>query len=547
MVNVPPVFAQAGLSIIAAQTPAGVMNVGLTGDFNLAKLKPIDDIGKLAAIRRLIAGPEAQKEKEENRIILQNVVFSIMAEKNIDKEKVLVKSNFDTENIRVQQAFANLKTNNKLILAAGTTSEADVYMKATSLEMIERIHDALIMYLCSLISEEETEKIPLSDFIIGKGVPAWVYTRFALMKLELHQDKPYWSLFFKQSMEKSITFTLREVMNSEIREAMEGFPGFNDLVQYCEHVKEHFPEKEGDDNKIKFLILPRGLEYDLILNDLSGARAFVDTTTFKDYSFLWNTSRLGMLGISNPYGDRYALYKSYFGIEIEPDDEKASFKDEVKKIGPKYVPELCYAPTKVRIQGFFQNVGIPARLSDLVDYLGPGLFPGPLTERPEEEVKLNPEWKEKFPPTSRSPIAIGDKKTLYPERVIRYKRIKRTYLDLATVERNSDRFREFEKTPYFQKNLTLKVSISRPRDGGAALTKKALGCVKIVAKTEAVRYLAPAIQNFLSGFSVQEIMDLAADDIVNRLRAKEYLAYDDEIEGFEIPDEENEPFDYGSI
>jgi len=520
------------------------MNVGLTGDFNLAKLRPIEDIGKLAAIRRLIAGPEAQKEKEENRLILQNVIFSLMEEKGIDADKILVKSNIDTENIRVQQALLNIAGNERLFRSAGITCPLDEWLKGFSLEMNERIHDALVMYLLSLVSSEETERIPLSDFLIGKGVPAWVYSRFALTKQELPQDKPFWSLFFKSSMEKSINFTLKEIVDDSIRDAMEGFPGFAELVYYCEQTKDHFPKKVDDYVKVKLMILPRGLEYDLIQGDLSGARSFVDTTEFKDYSFLWNTSRLGMVGITNPYGDRFALYRSYFGLDAEEDDEKFSFKERIKALGLEFVPDLLKNPNVNAVERFFQHAGIPARLSELARQIGPAVFPGPrkILNKPEEK-----KGEQVIPAVYHSEpvLGIGNKKD-YKKRVIRYVRQK-DYSALKNVNRNSDAFRKFEQTPYFQKNLVLKVSISKPRDGGAALSKKALGCVKIVAKTEAVRYLAPAIQNFLSGFMVQEIMDLAADDIINRLRAKEYLAYEDAVEGFDDPNEEDGAFEYAPI
>jgi hypothetical protein len=515
-VNVPNAFIQAGVSIALVQTPAGIVNVGLTHDFDVGKLKPIDDLGKLFQIKKIVSGPEARKEKRENRQLLQNFVFNTMVDKSIKTDDLVVRNGLDAELVRYVHAVEILEENEVIVLAAARTCELDKYLVSFVLNQMDRAHVAIMDFLMSYVSDRETEKKPFKDFLMEAGVTQWVYSKVAQSKIEIGRDQPFWTLFYKTSMEKSIVLTVEEVEKAAIKEAYANYPGFAEVYAYVAQTvplldKELTQEVKG---KIKLYMHPVGLEYELLQRTVVPARPTVDVSPYKEYSKIWNLSRLGLLGIANPDGSREDLFKQLFGVDIS-DEEKLDIPKIIRDLGPDFMLKGPLLGTEESVSKFFRNVGIPSRLNDLVKAVGPFIFP-------KQDDKKENDQEVIF---TGVPIGIRTRMAIPP---VKRLEIKPSLRQMTSVIRRKDDFETFERSPYYVRNLSFDVKAPKLRGAGTAFTKKAIGLLEVVKKSKECSYLSIPIGNFLGTFKLPEMMDLASDEIYNQLRSKAYLDFEDD-------------------
>jgi len=372
-------------------------------------------------------------------------------------------------------------------------------------------------FLVAYVSDQETEKNPFKDFLYEAGVTGWVYSKIAQSKIEIGRDQPFWSLFYRTSMEKSIVITLEEVLSEPIASAYQDFPGFEEVRTYVVGsmtiLKEEIASKLKA--KIKLYMHPVGLEYELLQRTVVPARPTVDTTPYKEFSKIWNLSRLGLLGIANPDGSREELFKQLFGIDISL-EEKLDIPTIVKDLGPKFVLKGPHVGTEQSVERFFRNVGIPARSMDLVKKVRPFLFKGKEIDAGDQKAG-DPDYG----------IQIGSLTQQVKPLVARLDN-RPILRRMFSAERNKDLFEEFERSPYYVRNLSFDVKAPRARGAGTAFTRKAIGLLEKIKKSAECSYLSIPVGNFLGTFKLPEMMDLASDEIYNQLRSKAYLEFEDD-------------------
>jgi len=533
-VNVPNAFLSAGINVVLVQTAAGTVNVGLAHKFDIGSLKPIDDLGKIFQIKKIISGPEARKEKRESRERFQNFIFNMMVEKCIRTNDLVVRNGLDTELEKYASVIDYLEYNESVVLASAKTCDLDKFLVNFLIDQMDRIHSAVMSYLASYVTSQETEKIAFKEFLIENGVTDWLYTKIAQNKVELQRDQAIWTLFFKASLEKSFTITMLETQHVKIQEAHIGFPGFEDLVKYCEKVMGLVKDPKDDSlKKVKMFLFPKGMEYDLLQKQIIAARTPLDTTEFREYSKIWNLSRLGLLGIANPDGSREDLLKFLYKIDIS-DDEKIDIPSAMKEKKPDDKSGLVNGDKKSVLK-FFQHVGIPARLTDQVLDLADYIFP---PDEVEEKTEDGAESTKQVPFQGEIGKVLRSEYHFTPA-----KRERKPFKHYIRADRNRDKFEEFEKSPYYVRNLAFDIKGPKLRGSGTALTKKSLDLLKVIKKKEEVVYLHTTVENFLSGFKLPEMMDLAAEEIYNQLRSKAYLDYEDDNDNDEVGKPEETSFE----
>jgi hypothetical protein len=504
VVNVPPVFAQAGYYLVAVQAPNGNMNVGLTNKINIADISTIDDVTRLFQVKKIVSGPETLKEKKERKELFQNLVFSLGSEHEAKEGNLWVRSSLDTEYIRIEAASKNLQAVVDVLAAHMIVHPTDEYFRDRIFDLVCQALTAQVKYLQSFVGASEKEKTSLGDVLVEHGVPAWFYSRFGSQKFEHPRDKPLWTVFFKASIEKSLFLTIHEVRSPKIQEMFMEFPGFEELAIFVNALTVNDDNVE-DSKKSKLFVPPRGFEAEII-SEIKPARAPVDTSSFKEESLIWNVSRMGLLGVTNPNGHRDQLWRDLFGVEVEQ-GEKFNPKDLLAKSQvQKY--DLYTKPTEKMIMDHMSNAGIPARLVPKVRDFVHILFP---KEKHKDEEKAFP-WKrlDMFEISYKYQFWGDQKRRLHDK-------VPRSVDALIKVDRNTDSFRKFAESEYFKKHLTLKGGTSNESIPNSALTQRSLALLAKVKKHETFSYMAPILRTYLGSFVNPKFMDLAATEISMRL------------------------------
>jgi len=529
VVNVPPTFSQAGLFLVAAQAPNGTMNVGLTDKFNIGDLKPIEDVNRLFGIRKIISGPETVKEKAENKINLQNMVYRLAKKESLEYDQIWVRSSLDTEFLRIQTSSMYLEDALNKVASFNDVHESDRLFRKTICILIQGCLMAQVGYLQTFVGETEKEKLPLGHFLLEAGVPSWFYNRFALQKFDHPRDKPMWTIFFRSSLEKSFVLTLEEALHDKVKSNLELFPGVLEVQFYASSIEVHQDDKEAL-KKSKLIVPPRGFEKNVI-SDIKPARPPVDLTRFKDETLIWNSSRFGLLGVSNPNGDRVALWKQLYGVDV---DEK--FSPQQAMLDTKVtVLDLYKNPTENMVVTFMEKIGIPARLMHLVKAKRRFLFP----TKAEWDETLKIEAKEDGVPLVMVPYKMGIQFTseFFPEvlqeEILAIKRDNKFFISsLIKTDRDRDDYKSFMSSSFYERTFGSQVKKKAVGMPNSALTKTALTLVKKIGGHDKFSFMTDQVKIYLGSFIDKRLMDIAAVEISNRL-----ANYDEEI----FFDEDNPP------
>jgi len=545
VVNVPVMFSQAGLFLVAAQAPNGTMNVGLTDNFNVGDLKPIEDVNRLYGIKKIISGPETIKEKAENKMNLQHVVYRLVKQEAL-KDQIWVRSSLDTEFLRIQSSSRFLEDALDKVASFNDVHDSDRLIRRAICQMIQGCFEAQVDYLRTFVGESEKDKVPFGEFLLKFGVPAWFYNRFALQKFDHPRDKPMWTIFFRSSLEKSFTLTLEEANDPAIAQSLENFPGFAELSHYTNSIVVEQDDKE-DASKSKFFVPPRGFEKDIIA-DIKPARLPTDMSKFKDMSMIWNMSRFGLLGVSNPNGDRVALWKELFDVNIEEKFSPADAMKETKRVAY----DLYLKPSIPTVGKFMEKVGLPARLAKTVTDNRQNLFPT-MEEwntkyKVYEEVKIEgkeiPDRKWNVP-RIRVPMEIGFVydptlgPTINQSEILELRRERSNCVSsMIRFDDGRDDYKDFESSAFFERTFVppnKKKASSMPN---SALTNTAMLLVKRIANHPQFAFMGDQVKIFLGSFISRKLMDLAAVEISNRLaNYDEEIFFDDQAP----PEEEDVP------